>query len=214
MILFLLSSALSENEVSDKTRQLDTQVSFIFKDNLANVSTIGPQYGSTQTTEGLLTNKEHTTTTLDGPPEELDEHESTITDVYNGNGITSLNSSTELLHLLQQSTFFLNLAQQFLSRASNKTKIISQPSRESLLSTPSTEDTKTEKITYFSETSSFGPAYSEAITTQYPSPANMTTRSDDIETTTDIIIPTIRDKTVKENLDTKSSPSFSTLVLT
>ena len=186
---------------------------------MSNVSTIGPQYGSTQTimtTEELFTNNEHTTTILDGPPEDLNEHESTITDVYNGNSIASLNSSTELLHLLQQSTFFLNLAQQFLSQASNQTKIMSQPSRESVLVTPSltTEDTNTERVTTYleSETSSVGPANSKTVTTQHPSPANMTKSSDDIETTTHIIIPAMRDKTVEENLEIKSSPSFSTLV--
>ena len=173
-----------------------------------DVSTIGPQ-------------DSNTVTILEDLTEELNEPESPVTETVNRNSITSLNSSTELLHLIQQSTFFLNLAQQFLSQASNKTKIniLSQTSTESVPVIPSltTENTNTERITTYSSksdtsTRTLGPANSDTVTTSFSYPTNVTTSSDDIKNTTHVIIPAIRDKTVEENLDTKSTPSFSTLV--
>ena len=83
----------------------------------ANVSTIGPQYfnmASTKTfrtTDDQSPNTNTSTTTLEGPTEELDGEELTLSDAVNANSISSSNSSSELLHLIQQSTFFLNKAQ-------------------------------------------------------------------------------------------------------
>ena len=190
----------------------------------ANVSTIGPQYfnmASTKTfrtTDDQSPNTNTSTTTLEGPTEELDGEELTLSDAVNANSISSSNSSSELLHLIQQSTFFLNMAQELLSQTSNKTKIklMTHTPSEPLLHTPSltTEYTSTDRIK--SDTPTLAPGnsgiYTATATTSSSSAMNVTTSSDDIETTKYIIIPTKRDTTFEENLNTKSTPSFSTLV--
>ena len=189
----------------------------------ANISTIGPQYfnmASTKTfrtTDDQSPNTNTSTTTLEGPTEELDGEELTLSDAVNANSISSSNSSSELLHLIQQSTFFLNMAQELLSQTSNKTKIklMTHTPSEPLLHTPSltTEYTSTDRIK--SDTSTLAPGNSgiyTATATTSSSAMNVTTDSDDIETTKYIIIPTKRDTTFEENLNTKSTPSFSTLV--
>ena len=190
----------------------------------ANVSTIGPQYfnmASTKTfrtTDDQSPNTNTSTTTLEGPTEELDGEELTLSDAVNANSISSSNSSSELLHLIQQSTFFLNMAQELLSQTSNKTKIklMTHTPSEPLLHTPSltTEYTSTDRIK--SDTPTLAPGnsgiYTATATTSSSSAMNVTTSSDDIETTKYIIIPTKRDTTSEENLNTKSTPSFSTLV--
>ena len=218
VVLFLVSSALSENEVSELQRP--SHVQGLLQDYLdnANISTIGPQYFNTLSTQTFRTTDEPTTdintvTTLEGPTEEL-EKESTITNAVNENGISSLNSSHELLHLIQQSTLFLNMAQHILSQTSNKTtmKIITHTPNESLLHTPSLTTEYTDRI--MSDTSTLRPGSSIAATsTSFSSAMNVTTGSDDIETTKYIIIPTKRDNTFEENMNTKATPSFSTLVL-
>ena len=191
----------------------------------ANVSTIGPQYFNMASTKTFRTTDDQssntdTTSTLEGPTEALEEEEFTLTDAVNAKSISSLNSSrsSELLHLIQQSTFFLNMAQQLLSQTSNKTKIklMTHTPSEPLLHTPSltTEYTSTDRIK--SDTPTLAPGnsgiYTATATTSSSSAMNVTTSSDDIETTKYNIIPTKRDTTFEENLNTKSTPSFSTLV--
>ena len=164
-----------------------------------------------RTTDEPTTNI-NTAATLEGPEEEL-EKEPTITNAVNENDISSLNLTHELLHLIQQSTFFLNLAQHILSQTSNKTtmKIITHTPNESLLHTPSLTTEYTDRIK--SDTSTLRPGSSIAATsTSFSSAMNVTTGSDDIETTNYIIIPTKRDNTFEENMNTKAKPSFSTLV--
>ena len=172
-----------------------------------------------RTTDDQSPNTNTSTTTLEGPTEELDGEELTFSDdAVNANSISSSNSSSELLHLIQQSTFFLNMAQELLSQTSNKTKIklMTHTPSEPLLHTPSltTEYTSTDRIK--SDTPTLAPGnsgiYTATDTTSSSSAMNVTTSSDDIETTKYIIIPTKRDTTFEENQNTKSSPSFSTLV--
>ena len=145
------------------------------------------------------------TTTLEDATEESDDQ-----DLFSGTSSETRSSATELLHLIQQSTFFLKLAQQFLSQAANSTKaeIIMQTNTEAQTFTPTSEagDIITSSYSLTNAIESTSSKAAETIASGSDNPD--TTSSDDIKSES----YAIGSSTITEESTGTAPPSFSILV--
>ena len=151
------------------------------------------------------------TATLEDATEESDDQ-----DLFSGTSSEIRNSATELLHLIQQSTFFLKLAQQFLSQAANSTKaeIIMQTKTEARTFTSTSEAgdiiTSSYSLTNGSTIESTTSKATEAFALRSGSDnPEDTTSSDDITSESYAIGSS---STITEENTGTATPSFSILV--